>query len=175
MFTVFVLQCKYNHFFLEYQNLSDTKFKLCSVVQLTFPKSLAVCQIRRIFAMWFRGKADEPKEAAPSRPPLREEKKLQRRQKLTNRVTNTLPIEANEGTEERLNVSLPRDEGRAVFARRRSKRDGERVRIFYEGFTKGCRRVRGIKLCTNKKIISSSVPNGRSKSSELWVMSRLNF
>ena len=76
--------------------------------------------------MWFRGKADEPKEAAPSRPPLREEKKLQRRQKLTNRVTNTLPIEG-EGRGEGPNLSLSR----------------------HEGFTKGCRRVRGRKVCTN--------------------------
>ena len=54
------LQCKYDHFFSEYQNLSGTKFKLCSVVQLTFQKSLAVYLIHRIFAMWFRSKDHKP-------------------------------------------------------------------------------------------------------------------
>ena len=39
-------------------------------------------------------------------------------------MTVLLPIEANEGIEERLNVSLSRNEGRAVPVRRWSKRAG---------------------------------------------------
>ena len=46
-------------------------------------------------------------------------------------MTVLLPIEANEGIEERLNVSLSRNEGRAVPVRRWSKRVGEMVSYSY--------------------------------------------